>query len=167
MVCSSLDPISLGLSGLPRHPGSLFLTPHWGSFPSLFVQISFHFLLFLFSFWHPYNLDVRAFKVVPEVPKKSLSSYLFIFREKRRGVERKGEKHRCEKDTLIGCLSHAAIWGPRHVPWLGIKTVTFRFAGQCPTHRASPVRAFSIIYVETLITLSFRSAVFEKLYCLD
>ena len=35
---------SVGLSGLPRLPGSLFPLPDWGSFPSLFVQISFRFL---------------------------------------------------------------------------------------------------------------------------
>ena len=65
---------SLELSELPGLPGSLFPLPDWGSFPSLCFQISFHFLLFLFSFWHPYDLDVGMFKVVPEVPKP-----LFIF----------------------------------------------------------------------------------------
>ena len=46
--------------------------------------------------------------------------YLCIFREQRREGERQGEKHRCVRDTLIGCLSHAPNWGPglqpRHVP---------------------------------------------------
>ena len=68
LVCSSLGPISLGLSGLP---GSLFPLPDWGSFPSLFVQICFQFAL-PFSFWHPYDSDVRVPNVVPEVPKPLL-----------------------------------------------------------------------------------------------
>ena len=42
--CTSLGPTSLGLSELPGFPGSLFPLPDWGSSPSLFVQISFHFL---------------------------------------------------------------------------------------------------------------------------
>ena len=29
-------------------------------------------MLLLFSFWHPYDSDVRMFKVVPEVPKSLL-----------------------------------------------------------------------------------------------
>ena len=74
---------SLELSELPGLPGSLFPSPHQGSFPSLFVQISFHFLLFLFSFWHPYDSDVIMFKVVLEVPKALPiflnSSYFILF----------------------------------------------------------------------------------------
>ena len=71
---SSLGPISLVLSGLPGLPGSLFPLPDWGSFPSLFVQISVQFLALVLLFWHPYNLDIGMFKVVPEVPQ-----LLFIF----------------------------------------------------------------------------------------
>ena len=41
------------------------------------------------------------------------------------------------------CLSHNPKWGPgpqpKHEPWPGIATVTFWFAGQCPTHWATPV----------------------------
>ena len=33
--------------------------------------------------------------------------YLFIFRKKGREGEGEGEKHRCGRDTLIGCLLHA------------------------------------------------------------
>ena len=40
-----LGPASLGLSELPGLPGSLFPLPAWGSSPSLFVQISFHFFV--------------------------------------------------------------------------------------------------------------------------
>ena len=39
-----LRPTSLGPSELPGLPGSLFPSPDWGSFPSIFVQISFQFL---------------------------------------------------------------------------------------------------------------------------
>ena len=57
-----------------------FLPSDCESSPSLFIQISFHFLLFLFSFWHPYDSGVGTFKVVPEVPIFShfLNSCFFI-----------------------------------------------------------------------------------------
>ena len=58
-----------------------------------------------------------------------LRFYLFIFRER----EREGEKHQCTPH-----------WGPgpqpRHVPWLGIKPVTFWFAGPHSVHWATPAR---------------------------
>ena len=44
-------------------------------------------MLFVFSFWYPYTLDVERFKDVLEVPKPLLV-YLFIFREKGRDDER-------------------------------------------------------------------------------
>ena len=69
---ASLGSTSLGLSELPGLPGSLFPLPDWGSSPSLYFQISFNFLLFFFSFWHPYDSDIGAFKVVPKVPKPLL-----------------------------------------------------------------------------------------------
>ena len=65
LECSSLGPISLGISELPGLPGSLFPSPDWGSSPSLCFQISFQFLLFLFA---PCDLDVGTFNVVLEVP---------------------------------------------------------------------------------------------------
>ena len=49
-----------------------------------------------------------------------LRFYLFIFREKGTEGEREGRKHRCARETSVGCLSHAPNWGPgpqpRHVP---------------------------------------------------
>ena len=36
-----------------------------------------------------------------------MANFLFIFRERGREGEREGEKHRCERETLIGCFSHA------------------------------------------------------------
>ena len=70
--------------------------------------------------------------------------YSVIFRERGREGEGDGEKHRCVEESLIGCLSHAPIQAsgpqPRHVSWLGIKAVTFQFAGRHPTHWTTPVR---------------------------
>ena len=46
-----------------------------------FFKWVFNFLLFLFSFWHPYDSDVGTFKVVLEVPNPLLiflNSYFFI-----------------------------------------------------------------------------------------
>ena len=37
-----------------------------------FFKEVFNFLVFLFSFWHPYDSDVDMFKDVPEVPKPIL-----------------------------------------------------------------------------------------------
>ena len=42
-------------------------------FHYLFKYI-FSFLLLLFSFWHPYNLDIGKFQVVPEVRKSLFTS---------------------------------------------------------------------------------------------
>ena len=41
---------------------------------------------------------------------------------------------------------------PRHVPWLGIKLVTFWFAGWCPTHWATPVRASTDLVIHLSLT---------------
>ena len=55
-----------------------------------------------------------------------------------REAEREGEKCQCARDTSIGCLLHTPNWGPgpqpRHVPWPGIKPMTFGFAGQHSVH---------------------------------
>ena len=37
---------------------------------------------------------------------------LFIFRERGKEGERQRKKHRCERETLIGCLAHASNMGP-------------------------------------------------------
>ena len=51
---------------------------------------------------------------------------------------------------MCDCHSHAPYWGPgpqpRHVPWLGIKPVTFWFAGRHSIHRATPARAQHVAF---------------------
>ena len=83
-----LGPISLGLSEFPGLPESLFPLPDWGSFPSLFVQISFQFLGLLLLLWHPYDLDVVTLKVVPQFPHPLLILSEFF----------------CLQSVLIECL---------------------------------------------------------------
>ena len=64
--------------------------------------------------------------------------FSFIFRERGR------EGKRGRATSMCGCLSHTPhYWGPRHVPWLGIETVTLsqgwkQFTGQCLIHWATP-----------------------------
>ena len=70
-----------------------------------------------------------------------LGFYLFIFREEGSQGER-GEKHQ------FVVASHAPYWGPgpkpRHVPWLGIKPVTFWFTGLYSVHWAIPASAITL-----------------------
>ena len=58
---------------------------------------------------------------------------------------RKGEKHRCVRETSADCLLHTPSWWsslqPRHVPWPGIEPVTFHFIGWRSIHWAIPARA--------------------------
>ena len=70
-MCSSLGPISLGLSEFPELPRSLFPLPDWGSSPSLFFQISFQFLALLLLL-APLCSDGGTVKIVPEVPNPLL-----------------------------------------------------------------------------------------------
>ena len=69
---------------------------------------------------------------------------LFIFSKRGRKGEREGEKHWCERETLISCLLHTPNWGPglqpRHVPWLGIETTTFWCIGWCSNQLSHPAR---------------------------
>ena len=54
----------------------LFPFPCWGNFQLSSLQKFFHTLFFLFFFWDPYNLNVGAFDIVPEVSETILSSFL-------------------------------------------------------------------------------------------
>ena len=74
-----------------------------------------------------------------------LKKILFYLLLERGEGGRKGEKYRCVRKTSIGCLLHTPNqglgWQPRHVPQMGIKLATFWFAGRCPAHSATLVRA--------------------------
>ena len=73
-----------------------------------------------------------------------LRFYLFTVREQ--GGRRRG------RETSIRCLSHTPSWGPglqpKHVPWLGIKPVTFQFAGQRSIHWTTPARAGGCLFLQ-------------------
>ena len=73
---------------------------------------------------------------------KQKKLYLFTFRE---GKERGRERAMCEKyiDLHRSVVSRKPpTWPqPRHVPWPGIKPVTFQFAGRHSIHWATPARA--------------------------
>ena len=64
---------------------------------------------------------------------KNFSVFYIDSRESEREGDEEEERHCCEGQTLIGCLSHTPRLGlklqPRHVPWPGSEPVTFWFAG--------------------------------------
>ena len=81
---------------------------------------------------------------------KILFIYLFIFTERGREGEKKGEKHQClvaSHTPLTGDLPH----NPGMCPRLEIKPATLCFTGWHPTHWAIPARAdcnfLNIIYL--------------------
>ena len=83
---------------------------------------------------------------INKIPRNKLYflKILFIYIQRDEKGEREGEKHPCVRETSIAWLSHTPNWGPgpqpRHVPWWGIKLVTFWFTGQHATHWATPAR---------------------------
>ena len=83
--------------------------------------------------------------------------YLLIFRESGREGEKEGEKHQCEREISIGCLSYTPWLGlnlqPRCVPWLGNEWATFCFAGWHQTSRAMLVRATLPCWLEAKMFL--------------
>ena len=85
----------------------------------------------------------------------------FIYFQRKGKEGKKGEKHGCARRlTLVGCLSHTPSQGPglqsRHVPWLGIELVTFRFAGWHSIHWATPARAqLSFLLLSPLSQLTY------------
>ena len=86
-----------------------------------------------------------------------LRFYLFNFRER----VREGKKHWYVRETSIGCLLHTPNWGPgpqpRRVPREGIKLVTFWFAGWCPAHWATPVRALFVLFLISFWTYNVQN----------
>ena len=74
-----------------------------------------------------------------------LKDFIYLLLERGKGREKERERNIHVWDVA----SHIATnWGPglqpRHVSWLGIRPVTFRFAGQCSVHWATPARAIYI-----------------------
>ena len=71
--------------------------------------------------------------------------YLFIFGERGREGDKKGEKHQCERETLIGCLSHVPPPGTKPATWAltgtDVNLLTSRDNTQ-PTeaHRSGPAQ---------------------------
>ena len=78
--------------------------------------------------------------------------YLFLERGER------GRK-RWRETSLCGYLSHAPYWGPwpqpRHVPWLGIESVTLWFAGRHSINWATPARIYHIISRVHIINMTY------------
>ena len=77
-VCSSLGLSCVELSALLGH-GWLFPSSFLGKFSAILLQI-FSQVLSVFSFWDPYNVNVGASSVVPEVPKELMLSKLWCWR---------------------------------------------------------------------------------------
>ena len=84
------------------------------------------------------------------LPPSLLSFLLFFlkiyFQREGDGGRQRGRETSMWKsniDRLASPIPPTPWSGPRlrYVPWLGIELVTFCFGGQCPTHRATPVRA--------------------------
>ena len=75
---------------------------------------------------------------------KDLWHFFFSFERFYLFLER-GEERERNINVPVGWLSHAPNWGPglqpRHVPWLGIKLVTFWFVVQHSIHWTTPARA--------------------------
>ena len=72
-----------------------------------------------------------------------LRFYLFILREKGREKEQERNTDMQKKYWSIACCTppdQGPGPQPRHLPWQGIETVTFWFAGWYPTHWAMPAR---------------------------
>ena len=89
--------------------------------------------------------DVHVFNIVLAFSFIFIFLFIYFFEERRGGREKEweGEKHRCGVASFT-----PPVWGPglqpRQVPWLGIKLVTFHFAGRHSVHWATPARAIFI-----------------------
>ena len=51
-----------------------------------------------------------------------------------------------KRQSVVSCMhpDRGLNPQPRHVPWPGVRPVTFGFAGQCPTNGVTPGRALQI-----------------------
>ena len=105
----------------------VWLIPHYYSFVLLSVWPCTH-LFSVFSFlmisFVPRDFKYHLYAENPQfliyIFFYFFNIYLFIFRQRGREEERKGEKHQC---LVVSHMPH--VWGPglqpRHVPQLGIK----------------------------------------------
>ena len=65
-----------------------------------------------------------------------LKDFIYLFLERGEEREKESEKSMSEKHWSVASRMHhdrGPNPQPRHVPWLGIKLVTFGFLGRCPT----------------------------------
>ena len=95
---------------------------------------------------HPHipPLILPPFGFVPVVIYLFLRFYLFIFRQRGREGETKGEKHQC---VVASCtLTRDLAQQPRHVLWLGIEPATLWFTAQSVLSPLRPTSQSIIIY---------------------
>ena len=116
-------------------------------------------MLFLFSFWHPYNSDVGMVKVVPDIPQPLLISFnccFFIL---------------FWLNVYFFLLLQIVHLGPSFLPFtVGSLCIFFYFIFYC-LHFSSILQPYSIISVSLLITsvlnyVSDRLAIFLLLGCI-
>ena len=92
--------------------------------------------------------------------------YLLTFREKVWEGEREEQKHRCEREALISCLSYTPQLGTepatRYVPWPGIEPVSLCFVRQCLTNWATPIRAQMNFFFKWFCLFIFKERGREK-----
>ena len=112
------------------------------------IILFFNFVFYVFNCYFIFEIISSIAKICYHTCNFLKTFYLFIFREREGGRRRGGE-------TLIGCLLHASNLGPGpqpgHVPWLGIKPLTFWFIGQHPIHWATLARALFCINMWTML----------------
>ena len=84
--------------------------------------------------------------------------YLFIFREK------EGRRKRADKHQILARPKWGPGLQPRHVAWLGIKPVTFQFAGWHSIHWATPARAQREFLKSTLNRMEIKNTTYQYLW---
>ena len=108
------------------------------------IKIQSLFLLIGFGSDRQTNVSFFGFITLKKNP------FIYLFLERWEGREKERERNIDVRDTLIGCLLHAPIWGagtlPTCGPRLGIQAGTFQFAGQHSIHWTTPARAGFIIF---------------------
>ena len=104
-----------------------------------------------FCYSHLLHQIIQVHYTFEYLANNFFGSFLKDFISFQRGGQR-GRK-RGRETSMCGWLSCTPYWGPgpqpQHVPWLGLKLVTFWFAGQRSIHWATPAR------VEFLIRRSY------------